>query len=188
MLALLALEATTHALQYEGLSTIYASDSALVSKLDNRQVKWGSVKDPATRVLRKVYRMAAGRIKYKHHETVDRMAPDPDKDAIHQGVWLAGQVAAGRPLSELSDIVYVNDHAAPSPPLCLTSCCKRGMGKHGRGLTLKLEHWRCSQVRRRWIRSAWKKHLPGGKRPVMRRATLPGGTSRQPDMRPMHGS
>ena len=60
----------------------------LASKLDNMQVKWGSVKDPATRVLRKVYRMAAGRIKYKHHETVDRMAPDPDKDVIHQGVWL----------------------------------------------------------------------------------------------------
>ena len=71
------------------------------------------MKDPATRVLRKVYSMAAGRIKYRHHETVDRMAPDPGKDAIHQGVWLAGQIAAGRPMSELADILYVNDHVVP---------------------------------------------------------------------------
>ena len=113
MLALLALEATTHALLYEGPSTIYVSDSKLAGKLDNRQVKWGSVKDPATRVLRKVHRMAASRIKYKHQEAVDRMAPDPDEDTIHLGVWLAGQVAAGRPMSELSDIVYVNDHVVP---------------------------------------------------------------------------
>ena len=54
--------------------------------------------------------MAAARIRYKHHETVDRVTPDPDKDAVHQGVWLAGQVAAGSPVNELTDIVYLNDH------------------------------------------------------------------------------
>ena len=63
MLALLALEATTKALLHEGPSTIYVSDRVLAEKLDNRQVKWGSVKDPATRVPRKVYRMAAARIR-----------------------------------------------------------------------------------------------------------------------------
>ena len=36
--------------------------------------------------------------------------PDPDEDAIHQGIWLVGQVAVGRPMAELTDIVYVNDH------------------------------------------------------------------------------
>ena len=63
MLALLALEATSHALQYEGPSTIYVSHSDLTSHLDNKRVEWGSVNDPATRVLRKVYRLAAGRIR-----------------------------------------------------------------------------------------------------------------------------
>ena len=63
MLALLALEATSHALQYEGPSTIYVSDSDLASRLDNWQVKWGIMK-PATRVLRKVYCLAADRIRY----------------------------------------------------------------------------------------------------------------------------
>ena len=62
MLALLALEATTHALLHEGPSTIYVSDRLLAEKLDQKQVKWSSVKDPASRVLRKVYRMAANRI------------------------------------------------------------------------------------------------------------------------------
>ena len=39
MLTLLALEATSHALQYEGPRAIYVSDSDLASRLDNRQVK-----------------------------------------------------------------------------------------------------------------------------------------------------
>ena len=94
MLALMALEATTHALQYDGPSTIYVADKELAERLDNRRVRWGSVKDPATRVLRKVVRITHARIRYKHHEAVNRVGPDPEQDAVHQGCWLAGQ--AGR--------------------------------------------------------------------------------------------
>ena len=124
MLALLALEATSHTLQYEGPSTIYVSDSDLASRLYNRRVKWGSAKDLASRVLREVFRLAAGRIRYKHHEAVDLVAPDPDKNAIHQGLWLAGQVAAGRPMTELTGIVFVNDHVVPVslPDILLRAC------------------------------------------------------------------
>ena len=57
MLTLMALEATTHALQYEGPSTIYVADKELAGRLDDIRVKWGSVKDPASRVLRKVFRI-----------------------------------------------------------------------------------------------------------------------------------
>ena len=113
MLALLALEATTLALQYDGPSTIYLADKELAERLDNRWVRWGSVRDPASRVLRKVFRIAHGRIKYKHHEAVNRVGPDPEQDAVHQGCWLAGQVAAGRAMEELSDIFLVDDHVAP---------------------------------------------------------------------------
>ena len=110
MLALLALEATTLALQYDGPSTIYLADKELAERLDNRRVRWGSVRDPASRVLRKVFRLAHERIRYRHHEAVNRVDPDPEQDAVHQGCWLAGQVAAGRPMEELSDVILVDDH------------------------------------------------------------------------------
>ena len=113
MLALLALEATTRALQYDGPSTIYLADKELAERLDNRRVRWGSVRDPASRVLRKVYRITHARIQYKHHEAVNRVGPDPEQDAVHQGCWLAGQVAAGRAMEELSDIILVDDHVVP---------------------------------------------------------------------------
>ena len=87
MLALLTLEATTCAIQYEGPRTIYVADKELASRLDNRQVHWGSVKDPASRILRKVFRLTHTRIRYKHHEAVNRVTPDPDQDMVHQGSW-----------------------------------------------------------------------------------------------------
>ena len=73
MLALLALEAMAHAVQYEGLSTIYVSARELANRLDNRRVRWGKMKDPASRVLRKVFKIAAAMVQYKHHEAVNRV-------------------------------------------------------------------------------------------------------------------
>ena len=60
-----------------------------------------------------MFRITHGRINYKHHETVNRVGPDPEQDAVHQGCWLAGQVAAGRAMEELSDIILVDDHVVP---------------------------------------------------------------------------
>ena len=102
MLAMMALEATTHALQYDGPSTIYVADKELAGWLDNIRVKWGSVKDPASRVLRMVFRKTHARIRYEHHEAINRVGPDPEQDVVHQGCWLAGQVAAGQAMEELS--------------------------------------------------------------------------------------
>ena len=110
MLALMALEATTHALQYEGPSTIYVADKELAERSDNRRVRWGSVIVPASRVLRKVFHITHVRIRYKHHEAVNQVGPDPEQDAVHKGCWLAGQVAAVHAMGELSDILVVDDH------------------------------------------------------------------------------
>ena len=71
------------------------------------------MRDPSSRVLRKVFRLAHTRIRYRHHEAVTRVAPDPDQDAVHQGCWLAGQVAADRAMSEVADLVFVDDHVVP---------------------------------------------------------------------------
>ena len=103
--------ATTHALQSEGSSTIQVSDRELADHLDNRRV--GSVKVPASRVLQKEFRLAAVRVRHKHHEASNHVATDPDQDTVRQGNWLAEQVAAGRPMSELTDIVFVNGHVVP---------------------------------------------------------------------------
>ena len=106
----MAFEATTHALQFEGPSTIYVADKELAERLDNRRVRWGSVKDSASRVLRKVFRTTRTRIRYKHHEAVNRVGPDPEQDAVHQGCWLAGQESTARAMDELTDIILVDDH------------------------------------------------------------------------------
>ena len=102
-------------MQYEGRSTVYLADKELAQRLDDIRVRWGSVRDPASRVLRKVFRLTHARIRYRHHEAVNRVAPDLDQDAVHQGCWLAGQVAADRPMAEISDLVYVNDHVVLIP-------------------------------------------------------------------------
>ena len=100
MLLLLTLEATTCALQYEGSSTIYVADKELASRLDNRKVRWGSVKDPAFRALRKVFRLVHTRIPYKHLDAVSRVTLDQDQDVVHKESWLAEQVAAAREMDD----------------------------------------------------------------------------------------
>ena len=60
-----------------------------------------------------MFRIDHGRIRYKHHDAVNQVTPDPDQDAVHQGCWLAGQVAAVRAMKDLTDILLVDDHVVP---------------------------------------------------------------------------